>query len=287
MSGRIVCVALAIRMVVASWLIPVVWLTAALPVRAEPTTLECLIVPRSRVILSSPVEGTIEAIHVDRGDAVTKGQVVVQMESSVEKAAVEVARARAENTERVHESEVRLEYAERLLRRHTDLSESEVISSQKLDEITSSRELAIVGLELARKDLKLARLELRRAQAALALRTLRTPVDGVVVDRMLEPGEFAEQQEILEVAELDPLHVEVFVPIDFYGRITQGSSAEVTPEAPIGGRHDAVVRVVDPIADAASGTFRVRLELANPSFRIPAGVGCRVAFDDLSSETAS
>lgn len=279
MRGRLLGVLGMISLVVLAFV------AAALPARAEPTTLECLIVPRSRVVLSSPVEGTIEAIYVDRGETVTKGQAVVQMESSVEKAVVEVARARAENTERVHESEVRLEYAERLLRRHTDLSESEVISSQKLDEITSSRELAIVGLELARKDLKLARLDLRRAEAALALRTLRTPVDGVVVDRMLEPGEFAEQQEILEVAELDPLHVEVFVPIDFYGRITMGSGAEVAPEAPIGGRHPAVVRVVDPIADAASGTFRVRLELANPGFQIPAGVGCRVAFDDLNPGT--
>lgn len=257
-------------------------LSVAGPAPAEPASLECLIVPRSRVVLSSPVEGTIESIFFDRGDAVEKGQAVVQMESSVEQAAVEVARSRAQNRELIRESEVRLEYAKRLLARHTDLSESEVISSQKLDEITSSHDLARVGLKVARQNHKLARLELRRAEAALALRTLRAPVDGVVVDRMLQPGEFAEQQPILEVAELDPLHVEVFAPIDAYGRIAVGAGAIVEPEEPIGGRHSATVRVVDPIADAASGTFRVRLELANPGLKIPAGVGCRVVFDDAA-----
>lgn len=268
-------------------LLPLVAATALLgasPLRAESRALECLIVPRSQVVLSSPVEGTIESIFVDRGDAVTKGQAVVQMESSVEQATVEVARARAENTDLIRESEVRVEYAARLLRRHTDLSQSEVISPQKLDEITSSHELALVGLEVAKQNHRLARLELRRAEAALALRTLRTPVDGVVIDRLLEPGEFAEQQAILEVAELDPLHVEVFVPIGLYRRIVPGSRAAVSPEEPIGGRHDAIVRVVDPVADAASGTFRVRLELANPDLRIPAGVGCRISFGEADVE---
>ena len=50
------------------------------------------------------------------------------------------------------------------------------------------------------------------------------------------------------------------------------------PERPIGGSYSAVVKVVDRVIDAASGTFGVRLELPNRERKIPAGVRCRVRF---------
>jgi len=53
----------------------------------------------------------------------------------------------------------------------------------------------------------------------------------------------------------------------------------VRPQQPIGGAHAARVTVVDRVLDAASGTFGVRLALANPEGRIPAGIRCKVRFD--------
>jgi multidrug efflux pump subunit AcrA (membrane-fusion protein) len=53
---------------------------------------------------------------------------------------------------------------------------------------------------------------------------------------------------------------------------------EVMPEAPVGGKHEAKVIVVDPVIDAASGTYGVRLELPNPDWALPAGLKCRVRF---------
>ena len=44
------------------------------------------------------------------------------------------------------------------------------------------------------------------------------------------------------------------------------------------GTHTARVKVVDPVIDAASGTFGVRLELPNPNYRLPAGLKCKVRF---------
>ena len=63
------------------------------------------------------------------------------------------------------------------------------------------------------------------------------PVDGIVVERNMSPGEYAhEQSPILTIAEIDPLNVEVFVPISMYGTIAEGTPAEVRPAAPIGRR---------------------------------------------------
>ena len=95
----------------------------------------------------------------------------------------------------------------------------------------------------------------------------------------MAPGEFVhEQAPLVTLAALDPLFVEVFVPVVHFGTITKGMSAEVTPEDPIGGTYTAQVTVIDHVFDAASRSFGVRLELANPEMRLPGGLRCRVQF---------
>ena len=78
------------------------------------------------------------------------------------------------------------------------------------------------------------------------------------------------------------MRVEVFIPTQFYGEVNVGDRALVQPEEPIGGIHSAIVIVVDPVLDAASGTFGVRLELPNPEQLLPAGLKCKIAFKALS-----
>ncbi|WP_232315256.1 efflux RND transporter periplasmic adaptor subunit [Aquincola tertiaricarbonis] len=63
------------------------------------------------------------------------------------------------------------------------------------------------------------------------------------------------------------------------GRVKTGMRGEVSLEAPLSGRHAALVTVVDRVVDSASGTFGVRLELPNPNGELPAGVKCRVRFE--------
>jgi hypothetical protein len=98
----------------------------------------------------------------------------------------------------------------------------------------------------------------------------------VVLERLLSPGESAGASPILRLARLDPLRVEAFLPVDLLGKITPGMSARVMPE--VGGAHAATVAVADRVADPASATFGVRLELPNPGYRLPAGIRCRVRF---------
>ena len=82
----------------------------------------------------------------------------------------------------------------------------------------------------------------------------------------------------MKIAEVNPLNVELVLPVKLYGSIAPGQRAEIVPEEPVGGRHVATVEVVDRVVDAASGTFGVRLRLPNPRNDIPAGVKCRARF---------
>jgi len=57
-----------------------------------------------------------------------------------------------------------------------------------------------------------------------------------------------------------------------------GARCRQVAAAPLSGRYQAIITVVDRVVDSASGTFGARLELPNPKGDIPVGVKCRVTF---------
>ena len=97
--------------------------------------------------------------------------------------------------------------------------------------------------------------------------------------KIAKAGEYADPPEVVELAQIDPLLVEVFAPLSLYGSIREGMLGKVVLEEPLGGEYDAVVIVVDRVVDAASGTFGVRLELPNPERVLPPGLSAAFASD--------
>lgn len=215
--------------------------------------LEGMLEPSESIEISSQIPGVIDEMPVERGDQVRAGQVIAKLKCGVEEAAVALAQAR-------------VEFGERKARRNEDLSQKKLISSHEKDEIET--------------ELKVSRLELREAEERLALRIIVSPVDGVIVERKLGPGEYVGENPIMTVARIDPLYVEVIAPSRLFGKIRKGASARIYPEGPVKGNFTARVIVIDRVIDAASGTFGVRLELANSDFSLPSGLRCRVIFSD-------
>lgn len=242
---------------------------------------DCLIEARQQVEIRSPVEAVIESVLVQRGDFVKKGQVIATMESGPERAALDLARSRATMQGELKAAEARLELAEKKLQRADELYKQNFISVNARDEAQAEYQFSVEQLRQAQENQKLAQLDVDRNSQVLALRTIRSPLSGVVVNVLQKPGEFSStnlKDPIIKLAEVDPLHVEVVLPVALYGSIKVGQRAQVMPEQPVGGRHGATVKVVDRVIDAASGTFGVRLELPNRNRAIPAGVRCRVRF---------
>lgn len=245
--------------------------------------IEGLIEPYVTVHLSSSVDGLIESVHVERGDSVEAGQVIARLESSVETLSRDLARQRASSDAQIRSARARLELQRRTRERNEKLVGENIVSQGDLDVSLANEALAEAELVTAQENKLLAELELKRAEANLELRTIRSPVQGVVMDRFLSPGELmnrTSQLEIVRIAQLDPLLVEVLAPIEVFGKVRVGMQAEVLPEAPIGGSYRARVTVVDPVIDAASATFGIRLELPNPERRLPAGIKCSVRLVD-------
>ena len=245
------------------------------------TEYDCMIEARQTVEIRSTVEAVIESVKVTRGSYVAKGQVIVTLESGPERAALALAQGRAETQGDIKVSEARVGITRKKWQRAEELFKQNFISANARDESEADFKLASEELQRAKETQLLARLEAQRSAEVLALRTIRSPVNGVVVEVMRKAGEFGAitfKDPIMKLAEIDPLHVEAILPASMYGKVKRGQRAVVVPEAAIGGRYEIPVSIVDPVIDAASGTLGVRLELPNRKGAIPAGVRCRVQF---------
>lgn len=157
------------------------------------------------------------------------------------------------------------------------------------DEADAELRLAESELQAAVENRELAKIEHRRAQEQLALRTMSSPFSGVVLDRMLNPGDLAEsgsgRKPALKVAQIDPLRVDVVLPAGLFGQVRPGLKAMVASQVG-GGRYDAVVKMVDKVIDAGSGTFVARLELPNPQQKVPGGARCQAEIEGIAMPSA-
>jgi RND family efflux transporter MFP subunit len=247
--------------------------------RASAGEFECVIEPQQVVKLASPVVGVIARLDVDRGDVIHQGQILGKLQDGVEAAALALARAKATNEYVSKSMEARLNFLRSKHQRLNDLYSKAVSSQAALEEADAAAKVAEQQLKEAELNREVAQLEIRHAEEVLDQRTLRSPINGVVVDRLLVPGEYRnEQSPILSLAQVDPLRVEVYVPAAYYGQMTAGDEGIVRPEQPIGGEYTAKITVVDRVFDSASGTFGIRLALPNPEFQLPAGIRCKIEF---------
>lgn len=234
-------------------LVPFVFFVAATSSSQEMfPVLEGIMEAKETVEISSQTPGIIDEIVAERGSHVKKGDVLVKLKSAVEKAAVQLANAH-------------VEFNKRKLQRSEELSRKNLISPHEKDELET--------------ELEIRKLELQEATEVFNMKTITSPVQGIVLDRTSSPGEYVgENITIMTVVQIDPLNVEIVAPVELFGTIKNGMNAVIMPESPISGEYNARVTIVDQVIDAASGTFGIRLELPNPSLKLPAGLKCKVKF---------
>jgi RND family efflux transporter MFP subunit len=256
-------------------------LYSSVSMAAQAVELDGLIEPYLIVNVGSSVIGIIDTVDVERGAFVKKGQVLARLRDKVERATMELARARAQMKSTIAARRARLDYTQRKQQRMEELFKKKVIPFENMDESRTDTKLAEMQLAEEVENLGLAELEYKRSVEVVNRMTIRSPITGVVMERFLSPGEYVENQPVLKLAQIDPLNVEVFAPVEMFGTIKVGMQTKVRPEAPIGGSYNAKVVIVDRVIDAASGTFGIRLEIPNSKYHLPAGLKCRVIFPSV------
>ncbi len=248
---------------------------------AAPQPLGCLIEPHQSSDVGSPVVGVIEALHADRGARVTRGQPLAALRADVERASVTVAQSRAEAVGEVRAAEANAELARQKLARAEDLARQQFISTQAVEQARAETRVADNRLAQAREQQGIYAREHELARAQLGLRTIRSPVSGVIAERFMAVGERVEERPIFRVAVDDPLRAEVVLPASLFASVRVGMTMAIQPEFPGAPQRKARVVLVDRVIEGASNTFRVRLELPNADRALPAGLRCKAEFSDV------
>lgn len=219
---------------------------------ADSAALSCLVQPYQVSELGSASPAVIQDILVQRGDMVHKGQVVVELDRSVDEATLALRQTEAA-------------YLSRVVGRNNDLYKKNLLPAKDYDEMVSK--------------LQQAREQVRLQKTIIATRSIRSPFDGVVAELYAGPGDRVNDNKLLKLAQLDPLLVKVVLPEARYGSIHAGETAHIhVSDAVAPGDLEAAVWRIDKVMDAASGTFTVLLKLDNPGQKIPAGIRCSVKF---------
>ncbi|NYS26006.1 efflux RND transporter periplasmic adaptor subunit [Rhodobacteraceae bacterium 2376] len=248
-------------------------------VAALETRQQCVIHPSMEIRLSSATVGLLTEVPVERGETVQEGQILARLESSVQEVELSMATLRAGSNIELEIARARAELTETRGARIEELFARQVATEAQYEELQAERRLVALETERAALEAEAALMERDRAERLLALRQIRSPINGIVVERMLSPGEFVHQDApVLHLARIDPLHVEAYLPASMLNAVSVGTEATVFPQEPVGGAYQAVVVVVDQVVDAASSTFGIRLALPNPDTKISAGLRCEVAF---------
>lgn len=239
-------------------------------------SLVCLIQPSQIAEIGSSVYGAITKIYVERGDYVTKGQKIAELQNDVELAALVLAKSKVQTKSDIQAAKANHKYTQQNLTRAEDLITKNFISAQELTHIRTEFELAEQKLASTYEQHHIWQREMDLAQSQLALRTLVSPISGIVAERYLSLGERVENRSVARVVSTDPLHIEVMVPAVHFGKIKPDMVVTVVPELPNTEASKARVILVDKLIDGASNTFRLRLELPNPDQALPGGGRCKV-----------
>ncbi len=241
--------------------------------------LDCLVEPSMVVNLSAPEPGQIDTVFVERNDRVEEGAFIAKLESSLELSAVRLAQHSVDAKAQLALRQKSVEYGQRTLERNRTLVKTSSVSKQQFDKIETEYEISRLQLQEQTERAERASLELDRARAALARRAVQSPISGVIVERYKNDGEYLEGQPIVQIAQLDPLHVSVIAPLSYRAAVSAGTKATVDIQLGNGSsRIEAEVHATDLVADAASNTFGVQLVVPNPDLSIPGGVRCQVRF---------
>ena len=231
------------------------------PVTLVPGT----VVSRSDARLSAEVPGRLTAV-ADVGTVVRQGESLARIEDTV------LRLQHAELEAEVEREEARLRFLESEEKRFTKLAESNLAAVTQLEQTRSER-------DMARGDLAVARARLDQNSDQLARTSIVAPFDGVVVERLMTPGErVIEGSEVIRLVDQENLEVIARAPLEYYPFARRGQLLDLRAGALSA---FGEVRTVVAVGDENTHQFELRLDLAGSPF--PVGQTLRVSIPTSDS----
>lgn len=234
-------------------------------------SLRSVIAPREDVRLSTPVDGVIVEYYKKEGDPVVKGEAIVRLDDRLEKAEVERADA------------MRLGAQAELNRSQKDFDRVTTLHGEKIAS-DKQKEEATYQLETAKSHAIQGQAAYDAATVQLSNKTITSPINGIFFKKTKSVGESVNRLEVVaRVLDDKQLEMVLFCGPQLFGKFKVGQEVKVKLlDGPNKGMIvTATVLSTDSVIDAASGTFRVKLDL-KPSEYVVAGLAGMLVLDDAA-----
>jgi RND family efflux transporter MFP subunit len=213
--------------------------------------------------LASQIMGNIFAVEAQEGERVESGQVVVRIDDTRLRAAVDQATAAELAVQKdLSAAESELALAQTTLKRYEQLYEKKSVSPQEFDEVKTRAQSAEARRDMARAALAQADAALTQARTSLGYTRIRAPFAGVVTERKADPGTLASPgTPILTLEDTRTYRLEVTVDESEVSSVQVGQSAPVSIDALGSSEITGKVVQIVPAADPGSRSFLVKIEL--------------------------
>jgi RND family efflux transporter MFP subunit len=234
------------------------------------------IFPKQESMISPKTSGRIEKLYVDEGDKVEKGQPLVELEQEMLRIVVKEAKAY------LKEARAQLKNLESTLKRRQKLFEEGVVGSQSLDDITTERDLAKARVQRTRASLE-------RAEQDLKDTVITAPFDGFIVEKMMNEGEMATTMppsNIFHLVDTRRVKIECGITEGKRRFITTGKEVLIEMDAYPDEVFNGKITTVNPKVDPNSRTFKIKIDIPNPDFRLESGMFARIRIIERESKNA-
>lgn len=229
---------------------------------------------RERAAVGAKIIGRVVRLYVDEGDRVRRGDRIAVLDNDNLVATVEQARAR------LLEADATLADARRQESRLAQLLAGRVVAQEEYD-------AAATYLDVSEAGVAVAQANLAAAEAQLGYSVITAPIDGVVIERMVEvgemvaPGGFTTQQStgaIVRLADPESLEVEADINEAYISRIEIGQPAIIRVDAVPGVEYRGRLRQIVPTADRQRAVVEVKVTIDDRDERILPDMSCNVTF---------
>jgi membrane fusion protein, multidrug efflux system len=202
------------------------------------------------VILRPEVAGRVAQIGFREGERVTKGQVLVKLDDSVQQADIARARANLTLSKTKHE-------------RSEDLRNKGFLSAQALDETLNN--------------LKVAQADAELMEARVSKTAIRAPFSGTIGLRQVSIGDYVKEgQDMVNLESIDPLKVDFRVPELALSQVKDGQTIQITLDAIPDKAYDGKVFAINPLIDANGRSIVIRAQVPNRDGTLRPGMFARV-----------
>lgn len=251
------------------------------------------VVARRLATVSSKVTGRVEQVLIEEGMAVQQGELLATLDDSSVRPLLALAESQLEAARKgLAETEVRLEEAQRQLRRTQQLRERQLVSESALDTARAEVDALDARLNASRSNVEVAARTVALRRQELADLEIRAPFSGVVVAKNAQPGEMISpisagggftRTGIGTIVDMESREIEVDVNEAFINRVTPQQRVitllDAYPDWEIPG---SVINIV-PTADRQRATVKVRIAFDQLDPRILPDMGVKVRFLERNS----